>query len=97
MKTDVKPCVSKCCEYFGTCVDDGISVSDISDCIIKGLQDTYLITGSSIKYLFDKKVRYLGATVGIFDVNKPSGGGAEKPYPFWDADDYVKNTITVIE
>ena len=35
-------------------MDDGISVSDMPDCIIKWLQDTYIIPESSINDLFDK-------------------------------------------
>ena len=45
----------------------------MSGCIIRRLHEAYVIPYSSIKDLFEKEVRYIGATVSLFDVNNSFG------------------------
>ena len=54
IKKYVNPCDLKYYEYVRTFVDDMISVSDMSNRIVKMLQYTYIILESRIKSLFDK-------------------------------------------
>ena len=42
------------------------------------------------------EARYIGATMGTFDVNKPYGGEKDI-HPYLSAKDYVKNMIPVVE
>ena len=94
MRPNAKPDGFKYWEYVSTWVDDGMCISDKSDRIIEALRQTYVL--NEIKGLFDEKPRYLGASVGTYDVNK-STGGAPEVYPFMSAEDYLEKVIPVVE
>ena len=94
LRPAVKDCGFKYYEYVSMWVDDGIAISDKVDMIIKSLQATYEVQG--VMSLLDKDARYLGATVGVYDINKAHGGPVEL-YPFVSAEEYIAKAIPVVE
>ena len=79
MRPDVKSNREKYWEYVSTHVDDPMAIIDDCDKIIKGLESIYTFNG--VMGLEKPESRYLGATMGMFGVNKPSGGEQEI-YPY---------------
>ena len=60
---------------------------------------------SGCSYIFDEskgrfrailEQQYLGATVKVYDVNRPSGGPKEL-YPFMSAEEYIQKAIPVVK
>ena len=72
-----------------------ITISYNPSSILKGIEATCVLKG--IKWLFEKDVLYLGASVGAYNVSKFIGGNEEGIYPYLSDEGYIGKVMSVVE
>ena len=61
-------------QYSSICIYDSMMISSSPNNLVTDLNYTCVIPDNSVKGLLNDKVRYLGETIIVFNVNKPFGG-----------------------